>query len=268
MNCMICQRPMHPYLSKPFGQYGLSQVDYLECEYCYFVVSKTHLEMPEARWEQLNQEYHQSYQGTNGNPDDKRWIERLNLQAAVIADLRRLGLLPCKLPWLDYGCGDGKLSETLSQLYDFCLLKYDRYMPPKAGYLSEADLSRKGYDLVISTSVFEHVRDYARLDEIASLVSDDGVLAIHTLVSERITCDPDWFYLLPVHCAFHTNKGMQILFDRWGYETSIYHVNSRLWVWFKKNGEKIQDVITTANSRAGRQEFHYFFKKGFVDYWK
>jgi hypothetical protein len=93
-------------------------------------------------------------------------------------------------------------------------------------------------------------------------------MGIHTLVAEKIPASADWFYLLPVHCAFYTNKSMQLLFDQWGYSASIYHMNSRLWIWFKTDPGAVEKIVKDANARPGREYFTYHFKRGFMDYWK
>ena len=168
---------------------------------------------------------------------------------------------------IDYGCGDGKLSELLQEKYNLKLLKYDSYMGNKK-YISKKELKIASFDFVISTSVFEHLRNRESLNEIASLVSSNGVMGIHTIVANEIPCDPNWFYLLPVHCSFYTNRSMEILFNNWNYSASIYHVDSQLWFWFKTDVDRVEKIINNANSLKGRKELHYHFKHGFIDYWK
>ena len=43
--------------------------------------------------------------------------------------------------------------------------------------------------------MFEHITKREHLEHINSLVKDDGVLIIHTLVRENIPKDPFWFYV-------------------------------------------------------------------------
>ena len=115
------------------------------------------------------------------------------------------------------------------------VLKFERYMPQHgSGYVGEEALNEK-FSMVINTSVFEHGREIEALDEIAGLVDSSGVLGLHVMVRDVIPCDPTWFYLLPVHCAFYSNRSMEILFDRWGFASSIYHVPSRMWFWFRSH---------------------------------
>ena len=102
------------------------------------------------------------------------------------------------------------------------------------------------------------------LSEIVDLVADAGVMAVHTLVRESIPPDPSWFYLLPVHCSFFTNKSMQILFDKWGFESSIYHIESRMWFWFRQDSDRIGSMLEKEGWKLGE----VYFKKAFMDYWK
>lgn len=267
MKCLICDNQMQYSFSKWFKQPLLEEVDYWKCRNCGFVASKTHLELPGKGWERINEDFHGSYHGTDACPEDTRWVQRLDEQAAVIADLAGLGLLSAKTQWVDFGCGDGKLSDVLERKFGLKLQKYDRY-EGNPGYLADSEIVKRGFDLVVTTSVLEHLRGREALDEIESLVADDGVMGIHTLVAEEVPASAEWFYLLPVHCAFYTNKSMQLLFDQWGYAASIYNVDSRLWFWFKTGADRVEQIISAANARVGREKFFYHFKRGFMDYWK
>jgi 2-polyprenyl-3-methyl-5-hydroxy-6-metoxy-1,4-benzoquinol methylase len=172
--------------------------------------------------------------------------------------------LPTKLPWVDYGCGDGKLADMLSENKQLRIKKYDKYTKHN-DLLSYDDLIRTKYSVVINCSVFEHVLSLESLEEITNLVADDGVLALHTLACEEIPKDPGWFYLLPVHCAFYTNRSMDILFANLGFNASVYHVDSRMWFWFRKNGDRVRQIL---HRQKKKMKGEYHFKFGFVDYWK
>lgn len=167
-------------------------------------MSKTHADMADSKWASLNYEYHSTYQWKESNSDDPRWIARLQSQAKVLCDATKLGLLNSDGRWLDYACGDGRLSELL-QDEECILLKYDRHMPRPKDYLIDSDLSPpRSFDFVITTSVFEHLTLREHFESVEGLVSESAVLGLHTLVCESVPSDASWFYLLPVHCAFHT----------------------------------------------------------------
>jgi hypothetical protein len=61
---------------------------------------------------------------------------------------------------------------------------------------------------------------------------------------------------------------MQFLFDAWGYSCSIYNLSSQLWFFFKSDPDKIEKIVTSANSKPDREKFYYHYKRGFMDYWK
>lgn len=256
---------MRPAFSKHFGAFGLGTVDYERCGSCGLVLSRTHAEMSVADWERLNREFHATYQGTAFDPGDPRWLPRLMSQASVLADVRALGWVP-RGRWLDYACGDGKLSVFARERHDLALLNHDRYMRAGPGWLDEGELAERGFELVITTSVIEHLAHRAHLDFIESLVAPGGAFAFHTLVCESVPDDPSWFYLVPAHCAFHTNRGMEILFRQWGFDWSVYCVEAQLWLWFRGDAAGAQARVVAANAREGKP--HYEFKRGFVDYWK
>lgn len=118
--------------------------------------------------------------------------------------------------------------------------------------------------------MFEHVVNRASLDEVNNLVDVDGMLMLHTYVSEIVPNNPDWFYLTPhVHTAFHTNKSMSILMRQWGYSSSIYAPEARCWFIFKDfspNLNLLQFKIEEMNRELQRKFF--FWKDDFVNYWK
>ena len=132
--------------------------------------------------------------------------------------------------------------------------------------VSPEHLLTRNYDLVLNTAVFEHVRSRATLDEIESYVAPKGLLAIHTLVSELVPKDPNWMYLLPVHCAFHTNNGMQVLMDDWRYPCSVYNELAKMWVWFRWPTPVVKKKVEKLNSMLGWEFLKY--KPGFMDYWR
>ena len=217
---MVCGGATAPFLHKHFEQFGLGRVDYDRCGQCGFVFSRTHYAMTDAQWERLNTQWVSLYQGTDENPEDPRWLERFAAQSAMIGDIAQLGLLP-RGRWLDYGAGDGKLSNALMEEHGLTVEKYEHSSNPAQGYLRADELKPKAFSVVMHTAVMEHLRFRHQLDGIFDLVSDDGVMLLHTLVPEAIPQDPDWFYLLSVHCSFFTNRSMQALFGQYGYRCSL-----------------------------------------------
>ncbi len=264
--CLVCGSPMSFFFSKRFRLRGLDTAEYWRCSACGFVASRTHLEMAPEEWDTLNREWHEAYQGTESDPSDPKWRARLESQARAIGDLQRIGLLNEEGRWLDYGCGDGKLSNLLRTRYGLSLAGHERYMRKRDGYLEESGLLPGSFDFVVTTSVFEHLARREQFDSVDALVSKNGVLGTHTLVCEDVPCDPSWFYLLPVHCTFHTNRSMDALFRQWGYRCSVYSVDAKLWFWFKSGLREVESAIERANRRAAPPA--YVFKRGFVDYWK
>ena len=145
-------------------------------------------------------------------------------------------------------------------------MKYDKFMSKSDGYIDDIAINFQQFDFVITTSVFEHFTKRKDFDFVHSLVSDEGVMGLHTLVREDVPNDPEWFYLSPTHCSFHTNKSMSLLLEQWGYIESIYNVDARLWLFFKPNLKNVEQIIEIANKRIDKP--NYIYNEGFVDYWK
>lgn len=269
MNCLICAASMRFYFSKRFALPELESADYWCCEGCGFVLSRTHFEMSATEWQRLNHAAHAIYQGSESDPGDPRWRSRLEAQARVLDDAAAIGLIQSSGHWLDYACGDGKLTDLLQARHGRALGKYDRYMAGDDTYLQQGELAAGGFDLVVTTSVFEHLTRRGQFDAIHALVAPQGVLATHTLVCETVPEDPGWFYLVPAHCAFHTNRSMQRLFDQWGYTCSVYSIEAQLWLWFKDDADAIEGIANQANqANQSADRPRYEFKRGFMDYWK
>ncbi len=249
-NCLVCNSKFLSFFTKDFcKEYSLNTVHYDKCINCGLVVARELFDMFLLEWEILNNKFHSMFFYKGYNFLDKKWIFRLNKQAADILELYSLKFLDKN--GIDYACGDGKLRAILEQ-NNFYVDGYDKYVET----FNWMYFCAKSFNLVINTSFFEHARHRDDLDEVNKLVRDEGVLALHTLVCEEIPKDPNWFYLVPVHSIVYTNQAMQILFDQWGYKCSIYNPESRMWFWFKQDINRL-DLPN-----------RFIYQKGFVDYWK
>lgn len=231
MNCLVCGRNLRKYFIKDFsGEYSLNEVHYEKCEQCGLVVARELLEMPLRQWEKLNHDFHSSFLGKPEFDLDPNWNKRIDNQVTDLIELDVIKIIDAGFS-LDYACGDGRLIERLNnRSLRLCCAGFDKYTEFKDNY----ELLNHRFDLIINTSFFEHVRSRDWLDEVDKLVSDSGVLALHTLVCGEVPRDPNWFYLVPVHSVVYTNQAMQILFDQWEYKQCLYNIDSRMWFWFRK----------------------------------
>jgi hypothetical protein len=262
MNCIICNGPMGHHFTKRFDAYGLGDVEYRKCSLCGFSASATHFAMSEKEWEELNRAFHDDSFARTDNPYNRN--QRYFNQALMLNLLNRSEVVPSG-EWLDWGSGSGFLSMQLDRHFGIRLNNFDQYMKPRLFSLERENLLRGEYQVVVNTAVFEHVRSRKTLDEIESYVAPHGCLCVHTLVRGDIPADPDWMYLLPVHCAFHTNTSMNNLMRQWGYTCSVYNEHAKMWVWFKQNPELVADKVASLNRFMGWEYLHY--KPGFMDFW-
>ena len=272
--CLICSnetkyffsRTHHTYPGSPFP--GDLEVDYWKCVHCGFVISKTHQEMSAKDWADLNTSWH--HYGENKGPlidtNQPPYLE----QALSICVLTKNNLLK-RSATLDYAAGYGSLSKIMDRYLNIQIQIFDNYVVDcniAEQYVKE--LQNQKYDLVINSAMFEHILDRQSLDIVDGLVTDDGVLMIHTVICENIPKDPTWFYMKPtVHTAFHTNKSMSILMGQWGYSQSIYCPSAKAWFLYKGGSQRYEFLlgqIKKINEEMQCQYLHY--KRGFVDYWK
>ena len=258
MNCFVCGGEMRPFMKKSFGMKNLDVCEYVRCEECGLVVAKTLYDMPKKTWEALNHECHAAYQNTDSLDVDPRWLERLRAQADVLNELMNIGVFDKSARALDYGAGDGKLSEMCNPW----LMKFDEYMArPNENYLTAEDLKPASFDFVITCSVFEHLIGATDVEKIFALLKPDGIMALHTLICDEVPQDPNWFYLQPVHCTFWTNATMKKIFQQYNFTACAYNVESRLWFMFRDRGKFLK---TCAGTSSGT----WIFANDFVDYWK
>lgn len=271
MKCIVCngkssyffsKRYTDPYIVKLMTDIG--DVHYCRCDSCGFVISRTHVEMSDEVWGELNYQFHHFHEraGFDGEINQPPYLE----QAAMLAILSKSNIVDAS-SMLDYAAGYGSLSHLLNKYFGMSLPKYDPYVN-KGGdrpYLKDEELGT--YKTVINSAMFEHVRSRDDLDRVHSLVTSDGCMIVHTLVCERVPSDPDWFYLRPpVHTAFHTNKSMEILMAQWGFKSSLYCPQSKCWVLLRDDVSHVERLVADMNLELQCQWFHC--KNGFVDFWK
>lgn len=271
MKCLICNSESYYYFTKtyndqPFSQMmkGIGSVDYYKCSNCGFTLSKTHAELDNTIWEKLNYDFHH-YIENNDSPGNQ---PPYNEQASMINILSKNNIIDT-LSILDYAGGYGTLGKILKKYYNFNDFPvYDPYILSEEnsnGYVKQENLVK--YKTVFNSALFEHLIDRKSFDKINEIVADDGCMIIHTVICENIPKDPSWFYLVPpVHCAFHTNKSMEILMEQWGYKSSIYCPTAKCWILFKKENADLPIKVKLINDEF--QTNYLYFRNGFVDYWK
>ncbi len=271
MKCIVCESECAYFFSKTYSEHPfdefmreIGKVDYYKCKCCGFVLSKTHSELNEEKWSNLNRLFHHYLE----NPDNKTKINQPPYaeQAMMLSLLGRNGLISID-SMLDYAAGYGTLSNLLAKHLGINLPLFDPYIQAAHSdrYINAAAL--KKYKTVINSAMFEHVLNREDLDSVNDLVAQDGCLVVHTRVCGNVPNDPDWFYLRPpVHTAFHTNKSMEILMEQWGYQSSIYCPQSRCWVLLRTAIESVEVQVASLNQEL--QSNWFFCKVGFVDYWK
>ena len=271
--CLICHSETKYFFSKiyDFEIPSISQrnfkADYHKCDNCGFVISQTHQKMSDSDFFSLNNDFHHFIENhtfdsipTNQPPYAEQALALSILSKANIIDLDNV---------LDFAAGYGTLAKILNKYFNKNINLFERYVTNSSSrYLSEEEL--KTYNLVINSAMFEHVLNREALDKVNSLVSNDGVLMIHTVICEQIPKDPNWFYLTPiVHTAFHTNKSMSILMKQWGYAASIYSPQAKSWFLFKNDSPLLSNLQKlTDEINVELQTKWFYYKEGFVDYWK
>ena len=278
MKCLICNETSHYYFKKdfdsPYKEY-LGVVEYYRCPHCGFVFSKTHALMDQSSWEKVNHLFHTYIEDPRSKKicNQPPYLE----QAMLINVLDKSGLVSLKSA-IDWAGGYGTLSKALKKYFGITIPVYEKYMQSHSDCLQSGDGNSvryiledelEDYETVINSAVFEHVTQRNHLDDINHCVRNNGCLILHTVVCENIPQDPNWFYLIPVHCAFHTNKSMDLLMKQWNYQSSIYCPLAKCWVLLKGKNQKENRMADLAKAINDEFQFNYlYYKRGFMNYWR
>lgn len=95
--------------------------------------------------------------------------------------------------------------------------------------LPPSEVIAGSFDFLMSSSVFEHLLgNRGDVDKVIGLVKPDGVMGLHTLICEEVPRDPEWHYLLPVHCTLWMNAAMSIVFEKFGFRHCSYNVEAQV----------------------------------------
>lgn len=274
INCLICDAKASYFFSKEYASYPGSPfldgylVNYFKCNHCGFVLSKTHVDMSDSEWNQLNSSWHHHFESSvedrtnNQPPYAEQALALMLLHENKLIDLNST---------LDYAAGYGSMAKVLKKYFRKDIFLFDKYVAGVDSdliYIKPNEIGK--YKTVINSAMFEHILKREHLENVNNLVDCDGVLMLHTVVCERVPKDSNWFYINPmVHTAFHTNKSMSILMEQWGYRASLYSPQAKSWFLFKKESPMINDLNEVVNKINNELQSKYFYyKQGFFDYWK
>ena len=184
MRCILCgSEAVFPLeFSKPGRMQGNRR--FVRCPDCdlIFVPGSYHLSPKDERARYM---HHNNTLSNEGYVS--KFLEKIALMRKHCPGIRSV---------LDYGCGP---EPVLAQLLRREGLECDVYDP----YFFPA-LPEGSYDLVISTEVFEHLRDLrAELCRIRSLLNPGGFLAVMTSLHDMIPDFGNWWYVSdPTHICF------------------------------------------------------------------
>lgn len=273
MKCIVCNSKSLFFLSKsynkkPFDLFmkDIGEIKYFKCSNCGFTQSKTHAELSKSQWEKLNFDFHHYLEG-NSFIDEQRINQPPYLQQAIMLNVLAKNDIIGSDSMIDFAGGYGTLSDILFKYFDINLAVYDPYVQNNKRDIYVPKYKLGKFKVVFCSALFEHLTTRVAFDEINNCVADDGCLILHTVICENVPADEDWFYFAPpVHCAFHTNKSMQILMEQWNFKCSIYCLPSKSWILFKTEPEMLQNKVEIINRSL--QYDYLIYKKGFVDYWK
>ena len=279
MNCFLCDSASefyttHNYFNGPFCEVAidadLHETEFHRCKNCGSVFSKTHRELPVEKLAQLMAKGHFAWEKIKSSVYENRialpFGTAPHLQEAVFLNLLGKNELIDTGNMLDYAAGSGHLSKVLQKYFGLPVINYEPFAKDaRQNYITKNELQK--YSLVLNCAMFQCLTKITPFVELCDLIAPEGALFLQTMVKEEIT--PDYFAHMvfsPMCITVPTNKGMQILMERFGFVSSIYSPKAKSWVLFKNEPKELEEKIRKINLELFSHEIYY--KKGFVDFWK
>ena len=263
IQCIICGSDTEDFMKKIYSSGTLGTLNFKRCTKCGLVFSDTMYQMSDEEWQKHNKFYHSYWFNNTRNSLEHN---PPYLQQALFFKILQKNNLIKNDNWLDYASGVGTLSRLLKEYFNLKLIPYEKYMADSEGVKLLKENPNLKFNVVFSSALFEHIRSIKTIDEMMSLLKEDGVFMVHTLVTENIPKDNNWFYYVPMHCTVFSNKSMQCLMDKYGFKYSIYCPFAKTWAFFRNIPSDIDKIIENIN--LSFSEKYLYGKNGFMDYWK
>lgn len=210
---------------------------YVMCDACLFCWSPTMYEWPVSRF--AESVYNDTY--AEVDPDYLKVRPAANAQGL----LKMFPLLPESVRHLDYGGGNGVLSDIL-QKTGWRSQSYDPFVHGEPIY------ERWGlFQLMTAFEVFEHVPDVQDLmKNISAMLDPQGMILFSTLISDGKLLRNQrigWWYAGPRngHISLFSKKSLALLAQQYGF--NLVSFNSGFHAMFKTLPEWAAHLIKTGN---------------------
>ena len=191
---------------------------YHRCPVCRFIFTTALDHFSQADFERFV--YNDQYPLIDPDFEDARPRGNAMLVGRLLSEAR-----PARI--LDYGGGNGKLAEFLSEAGFLDVQTYDPFVP------RFADKPEGLFDCVICFEMLEHSTDPAgTLAEIISSLTDSGIILLGTLLqpADIELHGLSWWYAAPrnAHVSLYSYTSLEKLVERCGFQLhsldQSYHV--------------------------------------------
>lgn len=278
MRCIICDSPCEyfmtiNYYSTPFCKlamdFGLYEAHLFKCTSCGSVISQNHMEMSTHNFFSLMREGHDLWEQIKDNIFQNSITNfpcgtAPHLQIATLVKLIMKNSILQGNKILDYAAGYGHLSHILEKYFDIRIINYEPFSVAK-NMNYQKEIQRGLYNLVINSAMFQCLINLEPIKEMCSFLKKNGILLLQTVVAENIS------YELARHCFFTpmvtnlpSNKGMQIVMDKFGFVSSCYSPRAKSWLLFRESCDI--KLIGDINKELLANEL--ICQNGFIGYWK
>ena len=190
MNCQLCNHEAIAFTDPK------TSTDYHYCEGCGYYFKDPH-HHPDLSCQKQHYDLHEN--------DPQSLGYRAYFQRFLDFVLPQVGVVERAL---DFGCGESWLLATLLQEQGIACESYDPLYHPDTPYL------QGGYDLIVSTEVFEHLDDpLGVLKRLMASLEEGGYLAIQTaFIPDTQEAFLAWHYHRdPTHITFFSPRSFAVM---------------------------------------------------------
>lgn len=211
MNCKICNHKLEHFSNAFFDRSSIdkTEVGYFKCGNCELICAPEFDDWSSSDWE--TKVYTVDY---NINVDDG-CVNRQHRTANKIKDVRFNF-------HLDFGCGNGLLSQILMLKYGKQSYFYDPFNRHEGDFDLPKCSANAVFDLVTAVEVFEHLVDPNLIfDQINPVTSKGTRLMTNTKLSSTFNgAFRDFWYVNPRagHISFYTKKTLEVLANKHGWQ--------------------------------------------------
>ncbi len=178
--------------------------EYLKCLKCKLIFVPERFILP------LNEEKRR-YDLHENNPDDEGYRDFLSDAKRAVLKMFEKG------EGLDFGSGPGPTLSVMLEEAGFKMDIYDKF------YANDKSVFNKKYDFIVSTEVFEHLKNpYKEISRLNGILKPGGAIIVMTKMVDYVFDFIGWSYKNDdTHICFYSKKTFEWIADEFGFDVEF-----------------------------------------------